>query len=202
MTDNIIHMVLARTPEAPAGTKGLSLFIVPKLKADGTSNDVTVGGIEHKMGIKASATAILNFGDNDNCVGELVGSAEQKGMSQMFHLMNYARIGVGIQGIAIASPPAYLNALEYAKDRKQGSSIKQWKDATAPRVSIIDHPDVRRMLLDKKSKVEGLRALTVKPADVHRSRQRAGFAGRRREAGRVSQRSGRLARAAGQSVRQ
>jgi alkylation response protein AidB-like acyl-CoA dehydrogenase len=161
MSENIIHMVLARTPDAPAGTKGLSLFIVPKLRLDGTPNDVTVGSIEHKMGIKASTTAVLNFGDSGACVGELVGTAEQKGMSQMFHLMNSARIGVGIQSVALASA-AYLSALDYAKDRKQGSSIKQWKDATAPRVPIIDHPDVRRMLLDMKARVEGLRALAVK----------------------------------------
>ncbi|MBC7973492.1 MAG: acyl-CoA dehydrogenase [Myxococcales bacterium] len=161
MTSNIVHMVLARTPDAPAGTKGLSLFIVPKVRPDGTPNDVTVGGIEHKMGIKGSATAVLNFGDSGGCVGELVGTTEQRGMSQMFHLMNYARIGVGIQSLALASS-AYLNALDYAKDRKQGSSIKQWKDATAPRVPIIDHPDVRRMLLDMKSRVEGIRALAVK----------------------------------------
>jgi len=91
MSANIVHMVLARTPDAPAGTKGLSLFIVPKRKLDGTSNDVTTTGIEHKMGIKASSTAQLAFGDNGTCVGELVGSIEQKGMSQMFHLMNAAR---------------------------------------------------------------------------------------------------------------
>jgi alkylation response protein AidB-like acyl-CoA dehydrogenase len=161
MTSNIIHLVLARTPDAPAGTKGLSLFIVPKLKADGSSNDVSVGGIEHKMGIKASATCVLNFGEDDRCVGELVGTEEQRGIAQMFHLMNYARIGVGIQGLAVASS-AYLNALEYAIDRRQGSSIKQWKDPTAPRVAIIDHPDVRRMLLDMKARTEGIRALAVK----------------------------------------
>ena len=171
MTDNIVHMVLARTPDAPAGTKGLSLFIVPKHKLDGSSNDVIVGGIEHKMGIKASATAVLVFGENGGCVGELVGTVEHKGMSQMFHLMNYARIGVGIQGLALASS-AYLNALSYAKDRKQGSSIAHWKDATAPRVPIIEHPDVRRMLLDMKSKTEGLRALAVK-LTMHIDRARA-----------------------------
>ncbi|HEU4730806.1 MAG TPA: acyl-CoA dehydrogenase, partial [Kofleriaceae bacterium] len=161
MTENIAHLVLARTPEAPAGTKGLSLFIVPKLRPDGTPNDVTVGGIEHKMGIKASTTAVLNFGDSGGCIGELLGTAEQKGISQMFHMMNIARIGVGIQSLGLASS-AYLNALDYARERKQGSSIKQWKDATAPRVPIIDHPDVRRMLLDMKARVEGLRALAVK----------------------------------------
>jgi alkylation response protein AidB-like acyl-CoA dehydrogenase len=161
ITSNIVHMVLARTPDAPAGTKGLSLFIVPKLRPDGTPNDVTVAGIEHKMGIKGSSTAQLVFGDNDACVGELVGTVENKGMSQMFQLMNYARIGVGLQGLSLASS-AYLNALDYAKERKQGSSIKQWKDATAPRVPIIDHPDVRRMLLDMKARTEGIRALAVK----------------------------------------
>jgi alkylation response protein AidB-like acyl-CoA dehydrogenase len=171
MTENIVHMVLARTPDAPAGTKGLSLFIVPKLRPDGAPNDVTVGGIEHKMGIKASTTAVLNFGDGGGCIGELVGTVEQKGMSQMFHLMNYARIGVGIQSLALASS-AYLNALEYARDRKQGSSIKQWKDATAPRVPIIDHPDVRRMLLDMKARVEGIRALAVK-LTMHLDRAKA-----------------------------
>jgi len=161
MTSNIIHMVLARTPDAPPGTKGLSLFIVPKVRPDGTPNDVSVAGIEHKMGIRASSTAQLVFGDNDACIGELIGEVENKGMSQMFHLMNYARIGVGIQSLALASS-AYLNALDYANDRKQGSSIKQWKDATAPRVAIIDHPDVRRMLLDMKARVEGIRALAIK----------------------------------------
>jgi alkylation response protein AidB-like acyl-CoA dehydrogenase len=161
MSQNIIHLVLARTPEAPAGTKGLSLFIVPKIRLDGTSNDVSVSNIEHKMGIKASATCVLNFGENDDCIGEVVGGVEQRGISQMFHLMNFARIGVGMQGLAVSSS-AYLNALDYAKDRRQGSSIKQWKDATAPRVPIVDHPDVRRMLLDMKARTEGIRALAVK----------------------------------------
>ena len=161
LAQNILHLVLAKTEDAPAGTKGLSLFIVPRDRADGTSNDVKVASIEHKMGIKASSTAVLNFGDDDSCIGELVGTEEQKGMSQMFHLMNYARIGVGVQGLAVASS-AYLNALEYAKERKQGPSIKQWKDAAAPRVAIVEHPDVRRMLLDMKARVEGIRALVVK----------------------------------------
>lgn len=161
ITPNIIHMVLARTPDAPQGTKGLSLFIVPKLRADGSPNDVVTAGIEHKMGIRASSTAQLVFGGDGNCIGELVGTVEQKGMSQMFHLMNFARIGVGIQGLALGSA-AYLNALEYAKERKQGSSIAHWKDAAAPRVPIIDHPDVRRMLLDMKARTEGIRALAVK----------------------------------------
>jgi alkylation response protein AidB-like acyl-CoA dehydrogenase len=171
LAPNIIHMVLARTPDAPAGTKGLSLFIVPKIRLDGTPNDVSVGSIEHKMGIKASSTCVLNFGEADACIGELVGAEEQRGMSQMFHLMNLARIGVGLASLGVASS-AYLNALDYARDRKQGPSIKAWKDATAPRVPIIDHPDVRRMLLDMKAKVEGIRALAYK-LSMHVDRSRA-----------------------------
>jgi hypothetical protein len=165
MAENIVHLVLARVEGAPAGTKGLSLFIVPKLKvgddgASAGSNDVNVGSIEHKMGINGSSTCVLNFGENDGCVGELVGGAENQGMPQMFKMMNGARISVGVQGVSVASA-AYLNALEYAKDRKQGSHITQWKDPTAPRVSIVEHPDVRRMLLDMKARVEGIRALIV-----------------------------------------
>jgi alkylation response protein AidB-like acyl-CoA dehydrogenase len=158
---NVIHLVLARTEDAPPGTKGLSLFIVPRDRLGGGSNDVQVGGLEHKMGIKASSTCVLNFGENDACIGELVGTEEQKGISQMFRMMNFARIGVGIQGLALASA-AYLSALEYSKERRQGSSIKHWKDAAAPRVPIIEHADVRRMLLDMKARVEGIRALAIK----------------------------------------
>ncbi|HNI60532.1 MAG TPA: acyl-CoA dehydrogenase, partial [Pseudomonadota bacterium] len=170
LTENIIHLVLARTENAPAGTKGLSLFIVPKVRVnpDGTlgeSNDVAVGGLEHKMGIRASATAVLNFGENSACLGEMVGgpASEHQGMKQMFNMMNFARIGVGIQSLAVAST-AYLNALRYTRERKQGSSIQNFKDPNAPRVPIIEHADVRRMLLDMKSRVEGLRALIAKVA--------------------------------------
>ena len=160
LAENIIHLVLARIEGAAAGTKGLSLFIVPKYR-NGKSNDVSVPGIEHKMGLNGSSTAQLNFGENDACVGELVGTTEHQGMAQMFKLMNYARIGTGLQGLALASS-AYLNAVDYAHERKQGSSIRQWKDANAPRVPIVEHPDVRRMLLDMKSRVEGIRALLIK----------------------------------------
>jgi len=179
LAPNVIHLVLARVEGAPPGTKGLTLFIVPKLllNADGSagaSNDVSVGALEHKMGINGSATCVLNFGDNGKCIGWPVGGEEKlnQGMPQMFKLMNAARISVGVQGLSVAST-AYLNALEYAKDRKQGSSITHWKDATAPRVSIIEHADVRRMLLDMKSRVEGIRALAIKlchhqdSADLH-----------------------------------
>lgn len=168
MVENIIHMVLARVEGAPAGTKGLSLFIVPKMRinADGSSgesNDVQTAKLEHKMGIRGSTTAVLNFGDNGKCIGELMGGVEHAGMAQMFKMMNGARIAVGIQGLAVASS-AYLNALTYAKERKQGSSIENFKDPSAPKVTIINHPDVRRMLLDMKSRVEGIRALCVKLA--------------------------------------
>jgi alkylation response protein AidB-like acyl-CoA dehydrogenase len=168
LADNVIHLVLARVDGAPPGTKGLTLFIVPKLliNADGSagaSNDVTVGALEHKMGINGSATCVLNFGDNGKCLGWPVGGEEKlnQGMPQMFKLMNAARISVGVQGLSVAST-AYLNALEYARERKQGSSITHWKDATAPRVPIIEHADVRRMLLHMKALVEGIRALAVK----------------------------------------
>jgi alkylation response protein AidB-like acyl-CoA dehydrogenase len=168
LAENIIHLVLARVEGAPPGTKGLSLFIVPKKRigADGSSgesNDVTVGSIEHKMGINGSATAVLNFGDNDRCIGELVGTVENVGMSQMFRMMNGARIAVGIQGLATAAA-AYLNAVQYAHERKQGPHYTHWKDPTAPRVAIIEHADVRRMLMDLKSHTEGIRALIVKLA--------------------------------------
>jgi alkylation response protein AidB-like acyl-CoA dehydrogenase len=170
LAENIVHLVLARVDGAPAGTKGLTLFIVPKLKTnpDGTldgSNDVSLANIEHKMGINASATCILNFGDAGTCRGWPVGGEAKlnQGMPQMFKLMNSARIAVGIQGLSVASS-AFLNAVEYAKERKQGASMAHWKDPTAPRVPIIEHADVRRMLLDMKSRVEGIRALIVKLA--------------------------------------
>jgi alkylation response protein AidB-like acyl-CoA dehydrogenase len=163
LCENIVHMVLARIEGAPKGTKGLSLFIVPKVwvEADGSlskPNDVITASIEHKMGICGSSTCVLNFGENDSCRGFLCGSVEHQGIAQMFQMMNGARILVGFQGVAAASS-AYLNALEYTKERKQGSSVKALKDPNAPRVPIIQHADVRRMLLDMKSRVEGMRLL-------------------------------------------
>jgi alkylation response protein AidB-like acyl-CoA dehydrogenase len=164
--ENIVHLVLARIEGARAGTKGLSLFIVPRVRvnADGSlgqHNDVQVASIEHKMGINGSATCVLNFGDNDGCVGELVGTVEHQGMAQMFLMMNTARIGVGIQGLALGSA-AYLAAADYAKERKQGPSMKNFKDPEAPKVNIIEHADIRRMLLEMKARVEGTRALAMK----------------------------------------
>ncbi len=163
LATNIVHMVLARVQGAPKGTKGLSLFIVPKYWVEeggsvGKPNDVITASIEHKMGICGSSTCVLSFGENDACRGYLCGTVEHQGMPQMFQMMNGARILVGVQGVAAASS-AYLNALQYTKERRQGSSVKSLKDPTAPRVPIIDHPDVRRMLLDMKSRVEGIRLL-------------------------------------------
>src|SRR5262249_27879024 len=119
LTENVVHMVLARVDGAPPGTKGLSLFIVPKIRIQpdgslGQPTDVTVGAIEHKMGINGSCTCVLNFGENDGCVGELVGTVENQGMPQMFRMMNGARIGVGVQANSVASA-AYMSALEYAR---------------------------------------------------------------------------------------
>ncbi len=168
ITDNIVHLVLARIEGAVAGTKGLSLFIVPKhrVNPDGTiteRNGVTVPSIEHKMGINGSSTCVLNLGEDVECIGELVGTVEHQGIKQMFVMMNSARIAVGIQGLSIMSS-AYLNAVDYAKDRKQGPHVSAWKDPNAPRVPIIQHPNVRRMLLDMKARVEGIRSLIVKLA--------------------------------------
>ncbi len=173
MAENMVHLVLARIDGAEPGTKGLSLFIVPRIRVDaagklGQLNDVKVASIEHKLGINGSATCVMTFGEDDGCVGQLVGGVPHQGMKQMFMMMNYARIGVGIQGVAIGGA-AYQAALDYAKDRKQGSSIAQWKDPNAPRVPIIEHPDVRRMLLEMKAKVEGIRALIVK-LSMHQDR--------------------------------
>lgn len=166
ITPNIVHMVLARIQGAEKGTRGLSLFIVPKLRSDGTPNDVQVVSIEHKMGLNGSATCVLGFGEKGECTGELMGGAAGQGMRQMFKMMNFARIGVGVQGLGCAGT-AYLNALEFARQRKQGARIDQVKDPEAPRVPILNHPDVRRMLLEMKAKVEGIRALIVKAAWHH-----------------------------------
>lgn len=162
LTPNNIHTVLARIEGDPAGTRGISIFVVPKfrVKADGSlgpSNDVTTGGIEHKMGIKGSATAMLIFGEEGKCVGELLGK-ERDGMKVMFNLMNEARIEVGLQGLGTATA-AYEHALEYAKQRLQGAEIFEFKNPEAPQVPIIRHADIRRQLLWMKAHVEGCRAL-------------------------------------------
>jgi len=161
-TENIIHMVLARTEGAPAGIKGISLFLVPKYRVNadgslGSFNDITVAGIEHKMGIHASPTCTLNFGDNGDCIGYLIGE-ECRGITYMFQMMNEARMMVGQQALGTAGT-AYLNALQYTKERVQGVHISQMRNPDAPRVAIVEHPDIRRMLLAMKAFTEGMRAL-------------------------------------------
>lgn len=162
LTSNHIHLVLARLPDAPSGVKGLSLFLVPRyrLDADGnpeTFNDVRVSKVEEKMGIHASPTCVLNFGDNDACIGWLIGEANQ-GIKCMFHMMNEERIVVGLQGQALASA-MYYNSLKYAQERIQGSDISEGKSITEKKVPIVVHPDVRRMLMTVRAYAEGGRAL-------------------------------------------
>jgi len=159
LTENIVHLVLARLPDAPAGTRGISLFLVPKFmpKDDGTPgprNGVTCGSIEHKMGIKASSTCVMNF---DDATGWLVGEAH-KGMRAMFVMMNAARLAVGIQGLGLAEA-SYQNAAAYAKERLQGRSVKGARFPDKPADPIIVHPDVRRNLLTARAYTEGCRAL-------------------------------------------
>ncbi len=162
--ENIVHVVLARPEGAGPGTKGLSLFIVPKFHFDpqtgdlGDRNGVFVTGLEHKMGLKASATCELTFGQHGTpAVGWLVNDTHN-GIAQMFKVIEYARMMVGAKAIATLST-GYLNALEYAKTRVQGADMTQMTDKTAPRVTIIHHPDVRRALMTQKAYAEGLRAL-------------------------------------------
>ena len=159
MVDNIVHLVLARTPGAPPGTKGISLFLVPKFQVNddgslGTQNDVQVVSIEHKMGINASPTCVLAYGEEGDCVGELIGP-EFSGMRAMFTMMNNARLNVGLQGVQIAEA-ATQKALWFAKERTQSARAG---GISRDSVAIIEHPDVRRMLLRMKSGTQAIRAL-------------------------------------------
>ncbi|MDB4907412.1 MAG: Acetyl-CoA dehydrogenase-like C-terminal domain protein [Gemmatimonadetes bacterium] len=161
LTDNIIHLVLAKLPDAPPGTKGISLFIIPKRvvgenSASGESNGVRCGSIEHKMGIKGNATCVMNF---DNAQGWLVGEPH-KGMRAMFTMMNGARIGVGVQGLGLAEV-AYQNAVAYTQDRLQGRALSGAKNPQGEADPIIVHPDVRRMLMSMRAYTEGTRALAA-----------------------------------------
>jgi len=160
--ENIIHPVLARIDGDPPGTPGISIFVVPKYHVNpdgsiGKPNDVTTTGIEHKMGIKGSATCSLSFGDNDKCVGYLLGQ-ERQGMKIMFQMMNEARLDVSQQALGTASS-AYMHAITYAKNRIQGADSAKKGDFTS--VPIVKHPDVKRMLLWMKSQVEAMRMLTL-----------------------------------------
>ncbi len=159
LTENIIHLLLARIEGASEGIKGISLFIVPKIRVNsdgslGNPNDVMCSGVEQKLGLHASPTCVLDFGSNNACIGYLCGQ-ENKGLPHMFQMMNAARINTGVSGMALAST-AYLNALAYTKDRKQGKDIAGRKQGDVP---IIDHPDVRRMLLWMKAIVDGMRSM-------------------------------------------
>jgi acyl-CoA dehydrogenase len=154
MTDNIVHLVLARLPDAPAGTRGISLFLVPKVLPDGTANDLRCSGLEHKLGIHASPTCTMAYGDHGGAVGWLIGE-ENKGLACMFTMMNNARLNVAIQGVAVADR-AYQQALKFAQDRRQGKA----PGSSAPGMSpIIEHPDVKRMLLDMHSKTAAARLI-------------------------------------------
>jgi alkylation response protein AidB-like acyl-CoA dehydrogenase len=167
--NNIVHLVLARPAGAVAGTKGLSMFIVPKywVEADGSvgaRNGAMVTNIEHKMGIRGSSTCELTLGADAPCRGLLVGSVHD-GIAQMFQVIEYARMGVGTKSMATLST-AYLNALEYTRLRKQGADLAKAGDKTAPRVEIIRHPDIRRMLMMQKAFAEGLRGLVLYTAHL------------------------------------
>ncbi|UVA80807.1 acyl-CoA dehydrogenase [Pandoraea commovens] len=159
MAENIVHLVLARTPDAPPGVKGISLFIVPKFNVDaegklGARNDVHCVSIEHKLGIKASPTAVLQFGDNGGATGYLVGE-ENRGLEYMFIMMNAARFAVGMQGVAVAER-AYQHAVAYARDRLQSRPVD---GSSRDAVTIIHHPDVKRMLMTMRALTEGARTL-------------------------------------------
>ena len=174
---NVVHLVLARPEGAGPGTKGLSLFIVPKFWVDengniGERNGVVVSNIEKKMGLKGSATAELTFGERIPARGLLVGEVHD-GIRQMFHVIEHARMAVGVKSMATLST-AYLNALSYTRERVQGADLMQAHNKTAPRVVILKHPDVRRMLMTQKAFAEGLRALDLWVASLQDSVELAG----------------------------
>jgi hypothetical protein len=162
LADNIVHMVLARVTGAPEGVKGISLFICPKILPDGTRNDVHCVSIEHKLGIKASPTAVLQYGDHGGAVAHLIGQ-ENRGLEYMFIMMNAARYAVGVQGIAIAER-AYQKAVAYARDRVQSRPVDGSMNQSAP---IIHHPDIKRMLMTMRAYTEGCRALAIVSAAAY-----------------------------------
>ena len=187
MTENVVHLVLARTPDAPEGVRGISLFLVPKMlvNADGTlgeRNDVRCVSIEHKLGIHASPTCVMSFGDKEGAVGFLVGE-ENQGLANMFTMMNEARQKVGIQGLGIAER-AYQQARDYAKERIQGRPVGH---KAGERIAIIHHPDVRRMLMSMKTQIEAMRAFAyVMAADMDFARRHPDAAERERRQARVN----------------
>ena len=160
MTDNIVHLVLARLPDAPAGTRGISLFLVPKILPDGARNDLRCTGLEHKMGIHGSPTASMSFGDNEGAIGWLIGE-ENRGLACMFTMMNAARLAVALQGVGIGER-AFQQALAFASERKQGKSERHKGAGMSP---ILHHPDVRRMLMTMKALTQAARVICYMTAD-------------------------------------
>ncbi len=168
MTDNIVHLVLARLPDAPPGVKGISLFVVPKRLLVGRGeageiNDVVCASLEHKLGIHGSPTAVLVFGEKGGALGELIGEPN-RGLEYMFAMMNHARLNVGLQGLAIAER-AYQQAVAYARDRVQGKPVGS--NGTGDKHGIIGHPDVRRMLVSMKARIAAMRGLLYEVAAAH-----------------------------------
>ena len=194
LIDNIVHFVLARPEGAGVGTKGLSLFLVPKFHVDletgelGERNGVFATNVEHKMGLKVSTTCELTFGEIDGipAVGTLLGDVHD-GIAQMFQIIEYARMMVGTKAIATLSS-GYLNALAYAKERVQGADLTQMSDKTAPRVTITHHPDVRRSLMTQKAYAEGLRALVLYTATYQDALASARLRGETGEAAELAER--------------
>ena len=183
MTENIVHLVLARLPDAPPGTRGISLFLVPKylVNADGTlgaHNDLRCSGIEHKLGIHASPTCSMAYGDNGGAIGWLIGE-ENRGLACMFTMMNNARLNVALQGVAIAER-AYQQALAFAHERKQGAALDAPKGA--PMSPIIVHPDIRRMLMEMRAKTQAARAISYMVAEALDRSHRETDIGKRKQA--------------------
>ncbi|WP_323796978.1 acyl-CoA dehydrogenase [Nisaea sp.] len=166
LAENIVHLVLARTPDAPVGVKGLSLFLVPRYRLDGdgnpgAENGVVLAGLNHKMGYRGTVNTVINLGEEVPCIGELIGT-EHRGLTYMFHMMNEARIGVGSGAVALAYT-GYLHSLDYARTRPQGRH-PDGKDPASPQIPLIEHADIRRMLLLQKAVAEGGLALCLEAA--------------------------------------
>src|SRR5262249_20530434 len=178
LTENIVHLVLARLPDAPKGTRGISLFLVPKLLPDGTRNDVRCSGIEHKLGIHASPTCTMVYGDGGGAVGWLIGE-EHRGLAGMFTMMNSARLTVALQGVALAER-AYQDARAFAGERRQGASPTHDGNGMAP---IIEHADVRRMLATMRALTHAARAICYPTAGALDRSHRCAEAGEREAAG-------------------
>ncbi|WP_227978148.1 acyl-CoA dehydrogenase [Arenimonas daejeonensis] len=187
LAENIVHLVLARLPDAPPGVKGISLFIVPKYRVNddgslGARNDVQLAGVNHKLGQRGIVNTFLKFGENGDCHAELVG-APHRGLAQMFHMMNEARIGVGV-GAVMLGVAGYRHSRDYARERRQGRHPDQ-KDPASPPVPLVEHADVRRMLLQQKAYVEGALGLAMYAATLVDAQAQDPDEGRRRDANRL-----------------